>query len=81
MLKWMAMNNVFQRCLSFWSQKRQIRNGVPLIRRLQNSLHKGGDKNGDASNDDEKRKAYVVSSRSNFGIGNVFVMISNELGY
>lgn len=44
----------FQRCLSFWSQKRQIRNGVPLIRRLQNSLHKG--ERADASNDDEKRK-------------------------
>lgn len=44
----------FQRSLSYWSQKRQIRNGVPLIRRLQNSVQKG-DKN-EGSNDDEKRK-------------------------
>ena len=30
----------FQDCLTYWSQKRQIRNGVPLIRRLQSQISK-----------------------------------------
>jgi len=30
----------FQQCLTYWSQKRQIRNGVPLIRRLQSQISK-----------------------------------------
>ena len=45
----------FQRCLSYWSQKRQIRNGVPLIRRLQNSSNKNGERS-ENNNDEEKRK-------------------------
>ena len=30
----------FQQCLTYWSQKRQVRNGVPLIRRLQSQISK-----------------------------------------
>ena len=30
----------FQQCLTYWSQKRQVRNGVPLIRRLQSQINK-----------------------------------------
>ena len=49
-----AVPKFFQNCLSFWSLKRQIRNGVPLIRRLQSSLHKNSNENSETN--DEQRK-------------------------
>ena len=43
----------FQQCLTYWSQKRQIRNGVPLIRRLQSQISKTP---ASGENDEQKLK-------------------------
>jgi hypothetical protein len=77
---------LFKQLLTFWNEKRMVRNGVPLIRRLL-SVQKT-EKDNHATEDD-KKKIKVISIpffnflncfRNNYEFGNACVMILSVLG-
>jgi len=78
---------LFKQLLTFWNEKRMVRNGVPLIRRLL-SVQKA-EKDNHATEDDKKKIKVKFNQfsfiqpvlRNNYEFGNDFAMILSVLGY
>ena len=80
---------LFKQLLTFWNEKRMVRNGVPLIRRLL-SVQKT-EKDNHATEDDKKKvkvqnrqpivySVFTSNSRNNCESGSAYVTILSVLG-